>query len=502
MQPLELEERPDEEIDEHDGEEHRALIADDDGVSSILRRPSKALGQSVPSASRTTLTSTKWTWIRAAVVLLAVIVAASHNFFSRRESEATDGVCRDDTEITNNCATFAAQGRCDAPIIGIQDEIHKLTKHLCRKSCGLCVEEEAASASRIVGHSIQMDATDLHWTDSHSPYLRNDENSMQQQDVRISFRLHDPADVPYPKKFLSVPGYMCFAGELPPSLSGRTLLNFTTTISTNLNIIFIGDSISQQFAQGFYAAVLDENKVGSHVIVRSFYNGVPEEINGQWWTNSGLHVCSSIVAPTRGGGVSAYWRTLELMSEKNGRSYYVNCKNKKYWSSNDWHQLTNFTYYYPPPPGKNKLNKKKTNKSNGATTWMESQISYINESQVHQQPQSSYNVGGFDACVLKPQHGWMEIGEITRGRLVEQIELCHQTVGARTVIMSTLPLNNNVLNVTDWEGIIKINDIIRDIARGWKLPPLGEGGVRWVLVQEFGNFTNQLLWRNAQVSLV
>jgi len=348
----------------------------------------------------------------------------------------------------------------------------------------------ASTRNKIRQSCIRTDTDGSSWTESHSP--RN--QSIMNKDVRISFRLHDPSDVPYPSKFLSVHGYICpdlMGNPLPSSISGRTVLNFTTTISTDLNILFVGDSIAQQFAQGFYASVLGEENVRSHVITRSFINGRDIET-----TNSGLHVCSSLVAPTRGGGVSAYWRVLELMSKRTEALAYVNCKREKGWLGQDGKKLSRKRYTYPSSGGEaNPLVKENTTKNNGATTFYQSQINY-NESQ-----QQFYQVGGFDCCVLRLQHGWMELHEITRDRIVEEIELCNTVVGATTVIVSTLPLNNNVLTPSDWEGIIAINEIIRDIARSWKPPSPEDGGVQWVLVQEFGNFTNQILWQNAHVSL-
>jgi len=92
------------------------------------------------------------------------------------------------------------------------------------------------------------------WTDTYSP------NHSKENNVRISFRLHDPEDVPRPDKFLSVDNFICKdRADLPPSLGpsdkGR-LFDFTTTVSTNLNILFMGDSLGHQFSQGFEAAVL------------------------------------------------------------------------------------------------------------------------------------------------------------------------------------------------------------------------------------------------------
>ena len=268
-------------------------------------------------------------------------------------------------------------------------------------------------------------------------------------------------------------------------MSGQTVMTFTTTVSTNLNILFVGDSISQQFAQEFFAAVLGEEHDRSHAIIRSF-------INGQVFDNSGLHVCSSLVTPARGRGVSAYWCVLALMSNRTEAPYYVNCKNENFWVGQDGKKLAEYRYPYPCHEA-TALLKMNSSKNNRATTWY--RTANIGNGT---RSQELHHVGGFNCCVLRPQHGWMELREITRERIVEEIELCNRVVGARTAILTTLPLNNNVITPSDWEGIIHINEVMREIARDWQPPLPGDAGVHTVLVQEFGNFTNQILWWNAK----
>ena len=48
-----------------------------------------------------------------------------------------------------------------------------------------------------------------------------------------------------------------------------------------------------------------------------------------------------------------------------------------------------------------------------------------------------------------------------------------------------------------WEQLIKVNQIIRDIAANW-VPDSSGDGVQWVLKNEWGNFTNQIIWNNAK----
>ena len=106
-------------------------------------------------------------------------------------------------------------------------------------------------------------------------------------------------------------------------------------------------------------------------------------------------------------------------------------------------------------------------------------------------------VGAFDAAVIRIPHGWMSIRDVTRERIVEAINLAHDNLGVETVVVTTLPLNNNVLDAADWRGVGEINEAIREIAASWS-PADGLHGVKWVLVQEFGQLTNQILYKNAQ----
>ena len=111
---------------------------------------------------------------------------------------------------------------------------------------------------------------------------------------------------------------------------------------------------------------------------------------------------------------------------------------------------------------------------------------------------SSRPIGKFDAFVMRLTHGWLTLDQITREMIVEQIELLNQHLGAETIVVSTLPVSNNVRTLDDWHQVARINQMVRELARDWTPPPSGEAGVRAVLVQEFGNFTSQLVWTQAR----
>lgn len=301
-------------------------------------------------------------------------------------------------------------------------------------------------SGQTIGCCLHYSSDAAQWTDSHSPYHVMDPGA------RIAFKLHLPSDVGVPDRFLSVKPYMCGSekGPLPPSLAARTVLNFTASIATDLRIVHVGDSLGQQFAQGFDATLLSDGKEGNRrVLAEYFYEGRVYS-----------HNCLSVAAPVRGGGVSAYWRVTDLMSGANRRREAA-CARED-------------------------LQKKQR------VGWStEQSLSLVEQAVTEGMP-----VGAFDAAVLRIPHGWMSVRDVTRERIVEAINLAHENLGVETVVVTTLPLNNNVLDAADWRGVGEINEAIREIAASWSFD--GPQGVKWVLVQEFGQLTNQILYENAQ----
>jgi len=315
------------------------------------------------------------------------------------------------------------------------------------------------------------------YTEQHTPY------NTQNNTIRISFRLHNQLNEGLPTKFLSVKPYMCGSNKapLPTSLSQSTVLNFTTTISTNLKIVHVGDSLSQQFVQGFDATLLGSTyEYNRNVLAEYFYEGKVYS-----------HNCLSVAAPIRGGGVSSYWRITDLLSNTNRRKEArcakeeLQLKQRIGWSNTQSIQLVDYRY---------------------TLDLDESVVKEILDTRVPQpMPKPiELSVGSYDVAVLRITHGWMDIVDITRERIIEAINLSYDNLGVDTVVITTLPLNNNVLTAEDWDGIYKINVIIRDVAMNWESirhsssSEKKKRGVKYILVQEFGQFTNEILWKSAQ----
>jgi len=152
-------------------------------------------------------------------------------------------------------------------------------------------------------------------------------NTSSQEEVRISFELHDPNTKLLTNAFV-YPDKKCPLGEvtigrkglktgqyrdgaLPPSLiriddtidgrsSGR-VLDLTVTITTNLKILFIGDSVMLQLSEVFDESLGGLEMQSRTVLWESWYKKM--KVEG-----------GTIVSPTRGGGISALWRMTGLLS--------------------------------------------------------------------------------------------------------------------------------------------------------------------------------------------
>lgn len=106
-------------------------------------------------------------------------------------------------------------------------------------------------------------------------------------------------------------------------------------------------------------------------------------------------------------------------------------------------------------------------------------------------------VNTFDAAILRLPHGWLELDYMNNAtRINEAIKTTYRVIGATTIVIPTLPLYNNVKSKNDWERVEQINRLIRQVARDITE---SEGDIQFVLVQEFGNLTNQVLLENAKI---
>ena len=301
-------------------------------------------------------------------------------------------------------------------------------------------------------------------------------NTNQTSNVRISFKLFDPAKLPFEGTFTQK--YKCKIGSLsnkntrsgllPPSLmmgyfhendmyddrNGGRVLDFTTTISTNLNILQIGDSITMQLAEAIDEMLLTKEQHGNRLTL----SVLPE-----------IGTSGTIVAPTAGGGVHGAWRLTGLWSyAKKGMPENLGQRGYRHaeplgemaggWNDFNWRRFTRHEY--------KKLNGEKTTPN-------------------------------FDAIIFRVPFGWMEVETITRARIIEAAEMAKKILGASTFVFLTVPFNNNVENVDIYKGVKKVNDMIWDIAANWQTTSQF-GNTTHFLVMDYAKLNNHVIWANAR----
>ncbi len=332
-----------------------------------------------------------------------------------------------------------------------------------------------------------------------SSHYRNHTNgtpSLQQQyddnNIRISFALHDPDTIPLENAFN--PHVKCplekltpwsweqhpktrvvRTTELPESLtrvsneqdmhgrsrSGR-VLDFTVTISTNLKLLFIGDSVMLQFAQAFDEMIMNNKQQ------------IKQTRKVLWESSLKGHDGGTIVAPTRGGGVSAAMRMTGLLSRSGKGKPIANARGGG-WSDTEIDLLTNYSY---------------------DERLMEDQPQLLQQQRTNL---TTTTVDNFDVVIFRVMHGWMGLNEITHDRLVEAVELSHTLLGATTALLMTVPFTNNVKTIEDMIKVNEINEDIRQIAREWhSMRETNVGGLQHILVVEYGSYCNHIIWSNGR----
>jgi hypothetical protein len=274
---------------------------------------------------------------------------------------------------------------------------------------------------------------------------------------RISFKLH--RDLTYNNTFN--PTVQCqlgkkagFSGQgerrnwydrlgLPLELQAKGVLDFVTTVSTDLKIMYMGDSVAIQFAQGM------EEAAGASFAQRTV-------LRAAWGEG---HENNAVSAPVRGGGVVASWRVTAMLSRRAEGGPLPNAPGGG-WLREDAVRLLNYSY--------------SSNMSASAPIT---------------------TVGSMDALIFRVMHGWIPFEEITAQALEETVELAHELLGVKTIIFVTVPFSNNVRTEQELRDMHRTNNIIRTFCNEWISV---ENGVHHVLVQEYGNFTHELIERHAR----
>lgn len=242
-------------------------------------------------------------------------------------------------------------------------------------------------------------------------------------------------------------------------------VNFTTSVSTDLNLIFIGDSVMSQFAQAFDAAAIREGESR-----RTIHYAMGRDANL-------VHDCQTMVR-TRGGGVAAHWRATSFLREESMVAF-SHCKHN--WRA--WSEQQALTFL------DQKIDRSFDSPHMAATHCQHGSC------QAPGDPSRMGRVNEFDAVIYRAPLGWIALNDVTEEDIVETLRTSHRLLGARTFIVTTQPLSNNVKGMEDWPLLVQYNRMLRRVATDFTR---NSTEIDYVLVMEFGNLTSQLMMHNAK----
>lgn len=231
--------------------------------------------------------------------------------------------------------------------------------------------------------------------------------------------------------------------KVPASLDAPRVFDFNTTVSTKLNILVMGDSLSVQMAQAMDGA-LGVN----YPKIRDNNNPLRQLLKMEWGNTEGV-----TLSKVTGGGSLATFRI------------------------NGWFLKHREGTYEPNSPT-----------VNGAGGWQRQDVDDL----LHHPNLSG---GEFDVMFYRIQFGWIEtefLNDIDAIR--DTILFAHEVFHVSVVILITVPFCNNVQTLHDLKVVEELNQKVRKMSLEWK----SEGGLQHVLVMDLAHLIRDLMEENAK----
>ncbi len=200
--------------------------------------------------------------------------------------------------------------------------------------------------------------------------------------------------------------------RVPLSEEFEKILNVATYIRTNLKIIAVGDSVLVQLFETFLEALDpdvdsmesikadEQNRTRTATKYRTLYRDA--------WH---FHSLTTVGAPTNGGGAVALLRMVGfLMKEGRGKKPPNASPNKDGWGGfRVQHVEEILAHNYSIPIGSNAS-------------------------------EDLHTIESFDAMIYRIPHGWLDLGQITKEKILKSVLFAQELFGIRTVILPSLYL--------------------------------------------------------------
>jgi hypothetical protein len=279
-----------------------------------------------------------------------------------------------------------------------------------------------------------------------------------------------------------------YRGDTSPIFSQQNKLDFQTLISTPLKVLLMGDSVGIQFSQ-----FLQDTAGASH--------NNRKVLRYTWGNHEGLHIAS----PIRGGGAIAGWRITGMFGNKgmNNIKYMPNhggggwmeqdvrnirralaAMSDKSQNSSDITSLSSESSL--PPSLCNNLEVEPNDGKEGTPKIFDGQD---NKTECPEED--------FDVVIQQIPFGWIGkpvTSHITYESIHELVQLSGKYFGAKTVILQTIPVNNNVIDMVAELDVV--NNAILNYTNTYDFDD-NEMLVQKVLVMDLAKLSYELFAHNA-----
>lgn len=321
-------------------------------------------------------------------------------------------------------------------------------------------------------------------------YLKISTLSMESsitKENRITYELHRRHQLTYKGIF---DGYMRCPSknrhELPKELLEPRLLDFVTSMSTNLRILVMGDSVGIQFVNGLFESFLTTRSSSPLPFLpytRTNQEGDERKFCRDAWPGHEQLLSS----PINGGGILAGWRITGMLLRKREGKPPPNSSGGG-WNRNDVELLRK---------------EQQLNSSNTTTPIsLASRVISANISQAELAEQQLL-LKLFDVMIFRIPHGWIDFSAINNITLAETVELAYELFGVSTVLFIAVPFSNNVKTVEDLHQLHAANNLLRKFVYDWNHRTKNDdlyfsNRVKYILVQALDHFASDLNEWNAK----
>jgi len=239
--------------------------------------------------------------------------------------------------------------------------------------------------------------------------------------------------------------------DTAPIFKEPTLLDFHVQITTSLKILYLGDSVAMQFSQALQEAT-------------GAKNDARKVLRYSWRDHEGLHIAS----PVRGGGAVAGWRITGMLKQSQMNNYFQMPQTPGGgWMEIDLRKIKRSLALLDPSTTS-------TSKSTSSASCLEALktlrvVDPVVENSNSTPESMECEEKDFDVVVHPFPFGWMvkpAINHFTYEAIDEAVQLSYKLFGAKTVILHTVPIQNNVIDmVTELDAI---NSVIYNYTNSYR----------------------------------